>query len=141
MAGVLWADSPYGLFTFVVITLILGGAGAWAAGRALAQTWRPMPMLLIYMLLLTAGVRFLHYALYGEPLLAPLLVKQIFEVIADLNQREGLTVFLVEQNAFHALRLAHRGYVMVNGEITMQGGGNELLARPEVRAAYLEGGH
>ncbi len=73
--------------------------------------------------------------------LAPLVVKQIFEVIADLNKREGLTVFLVEQNAFHALKLAHRGYVMVNGLITMQGSGAELLARPEVRAAYLEGGH
>jgi len=73
--------------------------------------------------------------------LAPLVVKQIFEVIAELNAREGLTVFLVEQNAFHALRLAHRGYVMVNGSITMQGAGAELLARPEVRAAYLEGGH
>ena len=73
--------------------------------------------------------------------LAPLVVKQIFEVIGDLNKREGLTVFLVEQNAFHALKLAHRGYVMVNGAITMQGGGAELLARPEVRAAYLEGGH
>jgi branched-chain amino acid transport system ATP-binding protein len=73
--------------------------------------------------------------------LAPLVVKQIFEVIAELNAREGLTVFLVEQNAFHALKLAHRGYVMVNGSITMQGAGAELLARPEVRAAYLEGGH
>ena len=73
--------------------------------------------------------------------LAPLVVKQIFEVIGDLNRREGLTVFLVEQNAFHALKLAHRGYVMVNGLITMQGTGAELLARPEVRAAYLEGGH
>ena len=73
--------------------------------------------------------------------LAPLIVKQIFGVIADLNQKEGLTVFLVEQNAFHALKLAHRGYVMVNGVITMQGAGKELLARPEVRAAYLEGGH
>ena len=50
-------------------------------------------------------------------------------------------MFLVEQNAFHALKLAHRGYVMVNGQITMQGTGQELLARPEVRAAYLEGGH
>ncbi len=69
------------------------------------------------------------------------MVKQIFEVIGDLNKREGLTVFLVEQNAFHALKLAHRGYVMVNGAITMQGSGAELLARPEVRAAYLEGGH
>jgi branched-chain amino acid transport system ATP-binding protein len=73
--------------------------------------------------------------------LAPLVVKQIFEVIDELNKTEGLTVFLVEQNAFHALKLAHRGYVMVNGAITMQGGGGELLARPEVRAAYLEGGH
>jgi len=73
--------------------------------------------------------------------LAPLVVKQIFQVIAELNKSEGLTVFLVEQNAFHALKLAHRGYVMVNGAITMQGGGAELLARPEVRAAYLEGGH
>jgi branched-chain amino acid transport system ATP-binding protein len=72
--------------------------------------------------------------------LAPLIVKQIFEVIADINRREGMTVFLVEQNAFHALKLAHRAYVMVNGVITMSGTGRELLARPEVRAAYLEGG-
>nr|WP_210258044.1 ABC transporter ATP-binding protein [Hyphomicrobium sulfonivorans] len=72
--------------------------------------------------------------------LAPLIVKQIFRVIADLNAREGLTVFLVEQNAFHALRLAHRAYVMVNGVITMSGSGQELLSSPEVRAAYLEGG-
>ncbi len=72
--------------------------------------------------------------------LAPLIVKQIFDIIADLNERTGLTVLLVEQNAFHALRLADRGYVMVNGAITMSGTGRELLARPEIRAAYLEGG-
>ncbi len=72
--------------------------------------------------------------------LAPLIVKQIFDAIRDLNAKEGLTVFLVEQNAFHALKLAHRGYVMVNGVVTMSGSGKELLARPEVRAAYLEGG-
>src|SRR5690606_26675126 len=72
--------------------------------------------------------------------LAPLIVKQIFEVIKELNRSEGLTVFLVEQNAFHALKLAHRGYVMVNGNITMSGTGAELLKREEVRAAYLEGG-
>ena len=72
--------------------------------------------------------------------LAPLVVKHIFGIIADLNARTGLTVLLVEQNAFHALRLAHRGYVMVNGEITMSGTGRELLDRPEIRAAYLEGG-
>jgi branched-chain amino acid transport system ATP-binding protein len=73
--------------------------------------------------------------------LAPLIVKQIFGVIRDINAQQGVTVFLVEQNAFHALRLAHRGYVMVNGQITMQGTGRELLANAEVRAAYLEGGH
>ncbi|WP_372422148.1 ABC transporter ATP-binding protein [Salinarimonas chemoclinalis] len=72
--------------------------------------------------------------------LAPLIVKQIFESLRTLNQEDGLTVFLVEQNAYHALKLAHRGYVMVNGLITMTGGGRELLAREEVRAAYLEGG-
>ena len=72
--------------------------------------------------------------------LAPLIVKQIFSVLKDLNRREGMTIFLVEQNAFHALRLAHRGYVMVNGVITMTGSGRELLARPEVQSAYLEGG-
>jgi branched-chain amino acid transport system ATP-binding protein len=73
--------------------------------------------------------------------LAPLIVKQIFNVIKDINSRQGVTVFLVEQNAFHALRLAHRGYVMVNGQITMSGSGRDLLANPEVRKAYLEGGH
>lgn len=72
--------------------------------------------------------------------LAPLIVKQIFQAIRDLNQQQGLSVFLVEQNAFHALKLAHRGYVMVNGLVTMSGAGEELLKRPEVRAAYLEGG-
>ena len=73
--------------------------------------------------------------------LAPVLVKQIFDAIRQLNRREKLTVFLVEQNAFHALRLAHRGYVMINGQIALSGSGKELLANPEVRAAYLEGGH
>jgi branched-chain amino acid transport system ATP-binding protein len=73
--------------------------------------------------------------------LAPLIVKQIFDAIRELNKTEGLTVFLVEQNAFAALKLAHRGYVLVNGAVTMSGSGKELLANPEVRAAYLEGGH
>ena len=73
--------------------------------------------------------------------LAPLIVKLIFDAIRALNEKDGLTVFLVEQNAFHALKLAHRGYVMVNGVVTMSGTGKELLAKPEVRAAYLEGGH
>ena len=72
--------------------------------------------------------------------LAPLIVKQIFEVVRELNARDGMTVFLVEQNAYHALKLAHRGYVMVTGTITMTGSGRELLADPQVQAAYLEGG-
>ncbi|HEV7434176.1 MAG TPA: ABC transporter ATP-binding protein [Pseudorhizobium sp.] len=72
--------------------------------------------------------------------LAPLIVKGIFEAIKKLNQEEGLTVFLVEQNAFAALRLSDRAYVMVNGKVTMSGSGRELLNNPEVRAAYLEGG-
>jgi len=73
--------------------------------------------------------------------LAPMVVKQIFDVIRDINQRQSMTIFLVEQNAYHALKLAGRAYVMVNGRITLQGTGAELLANPEVRAAYLEGGH
>jgi branched-chain amino acid transport system ATP-binding protein len=72
--------------------------------------------------------------------LAPLIVRQIFDAIRKLNAQEKLTVFLVEQNAFHALKLAHRGYVMVNGVITLSGTGKELLERPEVKSAYLEGG-
>jgi branched-chain amino acid transport system ATP-binding protein len=72
--------------------------------------------------------------------LAPLIAQQIFAAIRELNIRDKLTVFLVEQDAFHALRLAHRAYVMVNGLITLAGSGHELLERPEVRSAYLEGG-
>ncbi len=72
--------------------------------------------------------------------LAPLIVRQIFDAIRALNRQDGLTVLIVEQNANHALKLAHRGYVMVNGLITLRGTGAELLQRPEIRAAYLEGG-
>lgn len=72
--------------------------------------------------------------------LAPMIVKQLFAVIKDINEREQMTVFLVEQNAYHALRLAHRGYVMSTGEVVMSGTGAELLANPRIHAAYLEGG-
>jgi branched-chain amino acid transport system ATP-binding protein len=72
--------------------------------------------------------------------LAPLVVRQIFDAIKGLNAENGLTVFLVEQNAYHALKLAHRGYVMVNGLITLSGSGRDLLEHPEIKAAYLEGG-
>jgi branched-chain amino acid transport system ATP-binding protein len=72
--------------------------------------------------------------------LAPLIAQQIFDIVRELNTRDKITVFLVEQNAFHALKLAHRGYVMVNGKITLTGTGADLLKRQEVQAAYLEGG-
>ena len=71
--------------------------------------------------------------------LAPLVVKQIFSILADLNAKHGLTIFLVEQNAHMALRLAHRGYVLVSGQVTLSGRGDELHDNPEIRAAYLEG--
>src|SRR5262245_21539706 len=67
--------------------------------------------------------------------LAPLIARQIFDAIRALNRQDGLTVLIVEQNANHALKLAHRGYVMVNGLITLAGTGGELLERPETRAA------
>jgi branched-chain amino acid transport system ATP-binding protein len=73
--------------------------------------------------------------------LAPLVVRRIFEVIAEINAARGMTVFLVEQNAYHALRLADRAYVMANGEIRMEGTGAELLNDADIRATYLEGGH
>ena len=73
--------------------------------------------------------------------LAPLLVKQIFQVIEEINTQHNMTVFLVEQNAYHALRLAHRGYVMANGKIVLSGSGSELLANTDIQAAYLEGGN
>jgi branched-chain amino acid transport system ATP-binding protein len=72
--------------------------------------------------------------------LAPIIVRQIFDVIRKVNEEDKMTVFLVEQNAYHALKLATRGYVMVNGLITMSGTGKALLADPQVKAAYLEGG-
>lgn len=71
--------------------------------------------------------------------LAPIVVKQLFGAIKDINEREHMTVFLVEQNAYHALRLAHRGYVMATGQVIMSGTGAALLANPRIRAAYLEG--
>jgi branched-chain amino acid transport system ATP-binding protein len=71
--------------------------------------------------------------------LAPMIVKQLFAVIKEINESEKVTVFLVEQNAYHALRLAHRGYVMATGQVIMSGTGAELLANPRIHAAYLEG--
>jgi branched-chain amino acid transport system ATP-binding protein len=71
--------------------------------------------------------------------LAPLIVCDIFAALQKLNTERGLTIFLVEQNAFHALKLAHRAYVLVNGKITLSGTGQELLRNPNIQAAYLGG--
>jgi len=72
--------------------------------------------------------------------LAPIYIRRIFQIVRELNRDHGMTILLVEQNANQALRVAHRGYVLQHGEITLSGSGEELLASPEVRAAYLEGG-
>ena len=164
--GILYEE---GLGVFVLVTVILGGGAAALAGRAIAVTWRSWWQVIVYALILGGAVRFIHFSLFGGTLsggeqqmlaiaralmsrprlllldepslgLAPLIVRQIFDAIKALNSQEGLTVFLVEQNAFHALRLAHRGYVMVNGAITLTGSGRELLEHPEIKSAYLEGG-
>ena len=80
--------------------------------------------------------------LLDEPSLgiAPKLVNQIFTSIKNINKKKKVTVFLVEQNAKKALELADRGYVLVNGKITLEGAGKDLLNNPDVQAAYLEGG-
>ena len=80
--------------------------------------------------------------LLDEPSLgiAPKLVNQIFLSIKNINKEKKVTVFLVEQNAKKALELADRGYVLVNGRISLEGAGKDLLNNPEVKSAYLEGG-
>jgi branched-chain amino acid transport system ATP-binding protein len=73
--------------------------------------------------------------------LAPLLVRQIFDAIVEINRERGVTILLVEQNAYQALKIATRGYVLATGRVVLEGTGRQLLANPEIRAAYLEGGH
>ncbi len=73
--------------------------------------------------------------------LAPIYIRKIFQIIGEVNRTDGMTVLLVEQNAHHALRLAHQAYVLQHGEIVLSGTGRELLNSAEVKAAYLAGGH
>ena len=85
---------------------------------------------------LLAGPRLL---LLDEPSLglAPLLVRQILEIIVRMNRERGTTILLVEQNAHLALQIAHRGYVLETGRAVLSGTGRDLLDNPAVRAAYL----
>lgn len=69
--------------------------------------------------------------------LAPMVAEEVFRVVCELNRRDGLTLVLVEQNVAQSLTLAHRGYVLENGRIVMEGGGAELLADDRVRRAYI----
>lgn len=71
--------------------------------------------------------------------LAPIIIRQIFEAISDINVRQGITVLLVEQNAMQALSIADRGYVLQTGRIVHQGEADTLMQTPEIRSAYLEG--
>ncbi len=71
--------------------------------------------------------------------LAPKIVGELFEIITELKEKKGITVLLVEQNAFAALRIADYGYVLENGSITLEGKGSELLGNDEVRKKYLGG--
>lgn len=84
---------------------------------------------------LMAGPRIL---MLDEPSLglAPLLVEEMFRVVEEIN-RQGVTVLLVEQNTEHALRIAHRGFVLESGRVVLSGTGNELLENQRVREAYL----
>jgi len=69
--------------------------------------------------------------------LAPLIIRQIFDIIKKINRESNTTIFLVEQNANQALKVAHRGYVMENGRITLEDSCDKLLANDEVKKAYL----
>jgi len=155
-AGIGWIPQERGIFKSLTVEenlTAIARPGPWTVQRAyqlfprLAERKRNLgdqlsggeQQMLAIARALMARPRLL---LLDEPSLglAPMIVRQIFDAIRELNRTEKLTVFLVEQNAFHALKLAHRGYVMVNGVITLSGTGKELLERPEVKSAYLEGG-
>jgi len=71
--------------------------------------------------------------------LAPKIVGELFEIITELKEKKGITILLVEQNAFAALRIADYGYVLENGSITLEGKGSELLGNDDVRKKYLGG--
>ena len=125
------ADLEFVLGLFPQLKPLLGRSGGTLSGGeqqmlALARALMSRPRLL----------------LLDEPSLglAPIVVEQVFDIVGRLNRYHGVTIVLVEQNAFQALKLADRAYVLVNGSIAHQGTGLELLTDPAVQAAYLEGG-
>ena len=69
--------------------------------------------------------------------LAPLVVQRIFEIVSDINAKEGTTILLVEQNANIALQIAKRGYVLETGHIVLEDTAAKLLDNPDIRKAYL----
>jgi branched-chain amino acid transport system ATP-binding protein len=71
--------------------------------------------------------------------LAPIIAREVFDTIRTINKQDGTTIFLVEQNAFQALSIAHHGYVLANGKVVLSGTGDELKANPDVQSAYLGG--
>ena len=93
-------------------------------------------MLAVARALMTRG----RLVLLDEPSmgLAPLLVQEIFQIVREINAT-GTTILLVEQNARQALSLAHRGYVLETGELTVSGTSEELINNPNIKAAYLGG--
>ncbi|HBT3848244.1 TPA: ATP-binding cassette domain-containing protein [Klebsiella pneumoniae] len=131
-----------GINTDRVISLVfvIGAAMAGLAGeerrgqRAMTLSGGEQQMLAIARALMSRP----RLLLLDEPSLglAPLVVKQIFQILRELTA-QGMTLFLVEQNARHALNLSDRAYVMVNGQIRLSGSGQTLLNDPEVRKAYL----
>jgi hypothetical protein len=100
MQGILYTQGPFAFWIFLLVTLVLGGAAAWATGRAIARTWRPPTILPVYMLALAAAVRFLHYALFAESFFSPhyyLVDYVVLVVAAGLGYRRTRARQMVRQ--------------------------------------------
>jgi uncharacterized membrane protein YeiH len=93
--AMLYSAGPYGLWIFLLVTVLLGGGAAFMAGKAIAETWRPRLHLFVYALLLAAVVRFIHFALFEEPLLSlksfiiDAIVVTVFTILGFRVTRSG----------------------------------------------------
>ena len=113
MPAWLYEAGPSGGWVFLLLTVVIGGAAAWAAGRAIAQTWRPAWQLPVYALLLALAVRFLHFALFNEPLLAPgnLAVDYVVLLVAAfLGHRAARSSQLADQYGWLFERTGRLGW-------------------------------